>query len=175
MQDFRNVYDAPAEVDEDFEVEMELAMPRERILAYVINQAISSVLMIPLIALFVIGLQAGDDGGMLIAGSGLLFLLFVAYGIYQIVIMSKHGQSIGKKIMKIKVVNEEGENPGFVGTVLVREIAFNFILMLFGLIPFIGNLIGFVVWIAMLVMLFMVERDRRTLQDMLAKTYVVKA
>lgn len=172
MQDFRDIYDAPAEVDEEFEVEAELADPGQRILAYLINQLITILLIVPFILIGVMSAKKSSDNIILFAGIGGLLLLI--YGIYQIVIMSKDGQSLGKKIMKIKVVNEEGENPGFVGTVLVREIAFNVILSILGLVPFVGSFIGLIVWFVMLVMLFSVSKDRRTFQDMLAKTYVVK-
>lgn len=45
--------------------------------------------------------------------------------------MSKTGQSFGKRIMKIKVINLDGRNPGFVGTVLIREILFQTIFGIF--------------------------------------------
>ena len=77
--------------------------------------------------------------------------------------------------MKIKVVNEDGDNPGFVGVVALREIVPNIILMVVGMIPLLGPIAQLGFWIACLVMLFLVDRDRRTLQDMIAKTYVVDA
>ena len=89
--------------------------------------------------------------------------------------MSKTGQSLGKRIMKIKVVNEDGDNPGFAGTVAMREIVPNLVLTVLGMIPFLGIIVQLGFWIACLVMLFLVDRDRRTLQDMIAKTYVVDA
>nr|WP_257012105.1 RDD family protein [Snodgrassella alvi] len=42
----------------------------------------------------------------------------------QWIMMSKTGQSFGKRIMKIKVINLDGRNSGFLGTVLIREILF---------------------------------------------------
>lgn len=45
--------------------------------------------------------------------------------------MSKTGQSFGKRIMKIKVINLDGRNPGFVGTVQIREILFQTIFGIF--------------------------------------------
>ena len=82
---------------------------------------------------------------------------------------------MGKRIMKIKVVNEDGDNPGFVGVVALREIVPNIILMVVGMIPLLGPIAQLGFWIACLVMLFLVDCDRRTLQDMIAKTYVVDA
>ena len=36
--------------------------------------------------------------------------------------MSRDGQSLGKKIMGIRVLKSDGNNPGFEGTVLIREV-----------------------------------------------------
>ena len=47
--------------------------------------------------------------------------------------------------------------------------------MVVGMIPLLGPIAQLGFWIACLVMLFLVDRDRRTLQDMIAKTYVVDA
>ena len=41
--------------------------------------------------------------------------------------MSRDGQSLGKKIMGIRVLKSDGSNPGFGGTVLIREVAWSFI------------------------------------------------
>ena len=76
--------------------------------------------------------------------------------------------------MKIRVADLEGNNPGFVGTVLLREVVFNFVLSVIGMIPVLGGLVTLGVYVALVVMLF-IDRDRRTLQDILAKTIVIKA
>ena len=116
-----------------------------------------------------------EPSGFALGMIGLGGILILAYLIFQAVLMSKTGQSLGKRIMKIKVVNEDGDNPGFAGTVAMREIVPNLVLGVVGLIPFLGVIAQFGFWVACLVMLFLVDRDRRTLQDMIAKTYVVDA
>ena len=116
-----------------------------------------------------------EPSGFALGMIGLGGILILAYLIFQAVLMSKTGQSFGKRIMKIKVVNEDGDNPGFAGTVAMREIVPNLVLGVVGLIPFLGAIAQFGFWVACLVMLFLVDRDRRTLQDMIAKTYVVDA
>ena len=116
-----------------------------------------------------------EPSGFALGMIGLGGILILAYLIFQAVLMSKTGQSLGKRIMKIKVVNEDGDNPGFAGTVAMREIVPNLVLGVVGLIPFLGAIAQFGFWVACLVMLFLVDRDRRTLQDMIAKTYVVDA
>ena len=100
---------------------------------------------------------------------------FIGLLIYNLVIMSRDGQSIGKKILDIRVITEDGDNPGFVKYCLVREFAYNVIFFLIGMISkTLGDLLTVIASIACLVMLFMESRNRQTLQDLLAKTFVVK-
>ena len=188
MTDLNNVYQS-TQVDYEPEGadEMELASPGKRIAAYLINCLIGAVAYIPMIwgAVSMSGSYAAamdpenpvqmEPSGFAMGMIGLGSVLILAYLIFQAVLMSKTGQSLGKRIMKIKVVNEDGDNPGFVGVVALREIVPNIILMVVGMIPLLGPIAQLGFWIACLVMLFLVERDRRTLQDMIAKTYVVDA
>lgn len=120
-------------------------------------------------------------------------LLSLIILIWQWIWMGRYGQSIGKRLLGIRVVDLEGRNPGFNGTVLVREVSFCF-LIYFGLfisliliqivnflgLPLIGVILGNIYYIfclcvplICLVMLFFLKTQRRTLQDMLAKTKVV--
>ncbi len=101
-------------------------------------------------------------------------ILILAYLVYQVVLMTKYGQTFGKKMLGIRVVNANGDNPGFVKYVLVREFGYNLIVSILGMIPILGGLISIGALIANIVLLFMVERDRRVLWDLLADTYVVK-
>lgn len=105
-----------------------------------------------------------------------LVLVTIAFYIYQIVIMAKDGQSLGKKILGIRVITEDGENPGFVKYVLIREFLFYFLVII--VLGFIGKTVAATVFwvcvIACVIMLFMENRNRQTLQDLLAKTLVIK-
>ncbi len=188
MTDLNNVYQS-TQVDYEPEGadEMALASPGKRIAAYLINGLIGSVAYIPMIwgAMSMSGSYAAamdpenpvqvEPSGFALGMIGLGSVLILAYLVFQAVLMSKTGQSLGKRIMKIKVVNEDGDNPGFAGTVAMREIVPNLVLTVVGMIPFLGIIAQLGFWIACLVMLFLVDRDRRTLQDMIAKTYVVDA
>ena len=188
MTDLNNVYHS-TQVDYEPEGadEMALASPGKRIAAYLINGLIGSVAYIPMIwgAMSMSGSYAAamdpenpvqmEPSGFAMGMIGLGSVLIWADLIFQAVLMSKTGQSLGKRIMKIKVVNEDGDNPGFAGTVAMREIVPNLVLTVVGMIPFLGIIAQLGFWIACLVMLFLVDRDRRTLQDMIAKTYVVDA
>ena len=188
MTDLNNVYQS-TQVDYEPEGadEMELASPGKRSAAYLINCLIGAVAYIPMIwgAVSMSGSYAAaidpenpvqmEPSGFAMGMIGLGSVLILAFLIFQAVLMSKTGQSLGKRIMKIKVVNEDGDNPGFAGTVAMREIVPNLVLTVVGMIPFLGIIAQLGFWIACLVMLFLVDRDRRTLQDMIAKTYVVDA
>src|SRR5262249_30735879 len=52
--------------------------------------------------------------------SGMLFLLGMAVvGLVQMILLSVSGQTVGKKIMRIRIVKLlDGSNPGFLGAVL---------------------------------------------------------
>ena len=187
----------------DKEIEIILASPWARILAYLLNTFITTFVCI----LGVIGfiLVHGkdviqilkqiqnkqimtDNLSLFITFCIYLFIPFLILTIIQILWMSKYGQSIGKRIMNIKVIGENGQNPGFIGTVLVREILFNIIAKIILLILsllfvrvlhmneiFVEVSLNYVIPITCLIMLFLTSYNRRTPQDLLAKTLVIKA
>ncbi|WP_422109464.1 RDD family protein [Achromobacter xylosoxidans] len=106
--------------------------------------------------------------------------VYLVFGIVQLYYMSRDGQSLGKKIMGIRVLKSDGSNPGFEGTVLIREVVWA---LAVGVVVTIvslaisdtgGNLISLLIAFINFIMLFSVKRDRRTLYDMLADTVVVK-
>ena len=190
-------------VHSDKEIEIILASPWARILAYLLNTFITTFVCI----LGVIGfiLVHGKDviqilkqiqNKQIMTDNLSLFITFCIYlfipllilTIIQFPLMSKYGQSIGKRIMNIKVIGENGQNPGFIGTVLVREILFNIIAKIILLILsllfvrvlhmneiFVEVSLNYVVPITCLIMLFLTSYNRRTPQDLLAKTLVIKA
>lgn len=190
-------------VNSDKEIEIILASPWERILAYLLNTFITSFVCILSVIGFI--LVYGDEviqilkqiqNKQIMTDNLSIFITFCIYlfipllilTIIQFLWMSKYGQSIGKKIMNIKVIGENGQNPGFIGTVLVREILFNLIvniiLLILGLLfvrvlhmdeEFFEFSFGYITPIACLIMLFITSNNRRTLQDYLAKTLVIKA
>ncbi|PIT18316.1 hypothetical protein BGI32_01325 [Snodgrassella alvi] len=108
------------------------------------------------------------------------------YFIGQCIMMSTKGQSFGKKLLRIKVIGIDGSNPGFIGTVLLRTIIPAVALTIIGLLlnlifyPDIytvlskPNFISLFFYIICLFMLFRTTTYRRTLEDYLAKTIVIK-
>ena len=191
QKDFsKNIYDY--DDFHDSEIEVKLASPWERIAAHMINCilflffcCISSLLYI-VQYIFQQESESIDE----IAFYIFMLIFLTPFFILQLIMMSKAGQSIGKYLLKIKVIKLDGRNPGFVGTVLIREIMFYTISGIFSylLIEFyiyllnvdmlavliLNPVYGYLIPLFCLVMLFRVDTNRRTLQDYLAKTIVIK-
>ena len=82
--------------------------------------------------------------------------------VYQLVLLTKQGQTIGKKLLGIKIaLKETGENGGFATNVLKR-----------GLLSGLLNLIPLYFLVDSL---FIFREDRRCVHDLIAGTVVVKA
>lgn len=103
-----------------------------------------------------------DDGEVFL---GLSLVATAALWIYQWVLISTTGQSLGKRWMGIRIVKLYGEPLGFVSGVLVRS----WVVQLVGAIPVVGGLVG------LLNVLMIFGDSRRCLHDHLAGTVVVEA
>jgi uncharacterized RDD family membrane protein YckC len=83
----------------------------------------------------------------------------------QIALIANFGQTIGKMLLKIKIVDiETGQKANFVRSVVLRSILFKYIGYL--LTNFLLLMVDFV---------FLFTKNNRTLHDRLAKTIVVNA
>ena len=181
------------------EVEVTIASAGSRIAAYLINNIFTAIALVPF---FVVGVQLAIKTGGFKQTAGLErffqdvawlvlvgLLVLLLYGIVQIYFMSRDGQSLGKKIMGIRVLKTDGRNPGFAGTVLMREVLYAVIVALLAagigklsqlvtgsekFVDLTGNIVSVGLFIVCVVMLFLVKTDRRTLPDYLADTVVVK-
>lgn len=146
-----------------------LAGAGARLVAVILNNLIAVASMIPGGILLVIG-SSGHEGesintlqGM---GMGLMLLGVIALFIYQLMLYLRTGQTIGKKLMQVKVVSfTDGTVPGFGGLIGLREI----VVKLIGAIP----LIGFVFQIVDACFIF--RTDRRCVHDLMANTKVIEA
>ncbi|HFC6396684.1 MULTISPECIES: RDD family protein [Neisseria] len=172
------------------EIEVTVAGAGDRILAALLNQLFTFlILLIPFVGLIVFAIK---NEGRIVGSEEIVGLLLgttsfwvglagiLVYTVVQIYYMSRDGQSLGKKIMRIRVLKTDGRNPGFVGTVLVREIAWSVLVAIIAAVIGLAvgdngeNAINLLAFLANFVLLFMVKRDRRTLYDILADTVVVK-
>ena len=186
------------------QLEVELAGGWERIGAALLNNIFSTIAMIPMIVGFFVGFVNIRDNGnwnniddmqiMLNKFNPLWFLvglaIFLAYSIWQCVLMSTTGQSLGKKLLNLKVIKSDGSEAGFVGTVLLREVVYmvasaiavgivvNLLFMMLTLEDtskemILNNSFSYIPTLICTVMLF-TSRDHRTLQDKIANTVVIK-
>lgn len=99
----------------------------------------------------------------------LAYILFTLGGFFvvsaiQWYLIATRGQSIGKRLLQIKVVHEDGSPVGFLHGVILREWA----PALVSAVPFIGRLI----WIVDPILIF--RSDHRCLHDKIAGTKVVE-
>lgn len=85
--------------------------------------------------------------------------------LYQWVLLSKTGQTLGKKWMNIRVVKTNGAPIDFVSGVILRE----WIVTGMGFIPFIGSFVGLVD------ALMIFGSEKRCLHDLFAGTKVITA
>ncbi|OSI21656.1 RDD family protein [Neisseria dumasiana] len=185
-------------------IDVEIATPKSRIVAYLLNTLFTVLAFVPIFLAFIMlsvsantemtaeenfaYLVGTTDWGNIWIGVGLLILL--GYTVVQCWMLSRHGQSIGKKIMKIRLLKNDGTNPGFWYAVMVREVGFNVVLTLAVMVvayllvfmagkdgftaDYIANSLSTVVWLVCLSMLFNPAKNRRTLQDYFANTVVVR-
>jgi uncharacterized RDD family membrane protein YckC len=101
-----------------------------------------------------------DDPESFLLGAVVGIICFV---IYQWYLLATTAQTIGKKYLKIKIVNKNGEQAGFFVNVVLRE----WIMGLIGIIPAIGGIIQIVN------ILFIFRDDRKCIHDLIAGTVVV--
>lgn len=190
MEEKNDYTDAASDNRNGQEIEVGIAGAGDRILAALLNQLFTFlILLVPFVGLIAFAVK---NEGRIIGSEEIVGLLLgmtsfwvglagiLAYTVIQIYYMSRDGQSLGKKIMRIRVLKTDGRNPGFVGTVLVREIAWSVLVAIIAAVIGLAvgdngeNAINLLAFLANFVLLFMVKRDRRTLYDILADTVVVK-
>ena len=99
-------------------------------------------------------------------GIGILLITFLWLIVTQCIFIARDGQSIGKKVARIRIVNvRDGSNPGFLKAYFLRAFAVGLI----GAIPYIGWLF------AIIDACFIFRDDRRCIHDLIAETKVVQA
>lgn len=148
----------------------ELAGVGSRILGAIVDGLFYSVFSIigGVIALVMLGLDGMQEPAMrdLMAFAAISSLLVLIPVVINAVLISKSGQSLGKKLVGTRIIDEQSGIPvGVVQGFLLRSIVFQALLV----IPLIGSVIG----IVDIIFLFM--EGHQTLHDKLAKTIVVKA
>lgn len=110
-------------------------------------------------------LEDGRDTG---AGAGAMILgmlWVVSFLTVQGYLLATSGQSVAKRLLGLRIVDADGNPPGFSRTVIRREGS----RLLLGAVPYVGPLLSLADSLAIY------ADDRRTLHDHLAGTWVVRA
>lgn len=96
---------------QNIDIDYEVAGLGERIVAYIIDLAMFGVIIIA--TLIAIGSAGGMERGSSGIGIGIVFIIYaVLFVFYDLICeLSMNGQSVGKKIMKIKVISLDGARP----------------------------------------------------------------
>ena len=109
---------------------------------------------------------AREEPMVMVIGIILAVCGFLAFMIYQWALLANEGQTVGKRMMNIRIVMaDDGSLPGFGRAVGMRL----FVNGLIGAIPYLGTCYG------LIDILFIFGDDRRCLHDLLAETIVVEA
>ena len=140
-----------------------LAGRTTRLLAVIIDGFIALLYFLPiLVSLGVIEKTKRQEDILfesLVAQLIALLIFILLHGYF----LAANGQTVGKKIMGIRVVDMEGRNPGLRRIVLLRILPVSFISM----VPIVGGLFS------LIDVLPIFKADRRCVHDLFAGTQVV--
>lgn len=150
-----------------------LASQLERLGALMLDGLVNFGLTLPglLVIFFAISKAQGqhrnpEAESLMVFGMWLVFIPWTILVIYQLVLLSTRGQTLGKGWMKIRIVTYEGGEPvGFVKAFLLRS----FVPGLIGIIPILGPLFS------MANLVFGLSEERRCIHDYIAGTKVVRS
>lgn len=169
-----NPYAAPtAQVSELVDAGMVKAGRAQRLLAVIID---SMLIGVPAIILAIVlpayqdygaraGAGAAIDNGVLAVVMGIFGILVISYVTYQCYWLWKNGQTLGKKVMKIKIVRVDGSRASFPRLLVLRA----FLPGIAGAIPLVGMLFS------LTDILFIFGESKRCVHDYLADTIVINA
>jgi len=90
------------------------------------------------------------------------FAALISYILLQFTLLSRTGQTMGKRMRRIRIVTAAtGENGGFVTNILLRAIP--------------GTIMAVIPFLNLVDILFIYRKDRRCLHDLIAGTIVIEA
>ncbi|WP_354014041.1 RDD family protein [Dyella japonica] len=169
----RNPYEAPSapSMPPGFrasDVDFVKAERGTRFLAVLLDGLVYVGVMIPFFIIVAVtgGLKrSAGSGGMFAAIMALGGLAFLCLFIYNLVLLNREGQTLGKRWMKVRIVRSNGERAGLGRIFWLRM----FVPGLIGRIPFVG------VIFVLADPLFIFGEERRCVHDLLADTVVVNA
>ena len=167
-----NPYAAPAAVVDDvragdvLELESRKSSRGKRLGAALLDGLISLVWIVPILWAFILGLKS-KHGFEPSAFMGVLItvgvLLLLAVFVVNCVLIHRHGQTIGKRVLDMSMVRTHGDRMGLVRYIFLRVLPVS----LLGVIPFVGRF----AWLVDALLIFGAER--RCLHDLIADTIVI--
>lgn len=144
---------------------VELASRWSRLGASLIDGVIGGVLSIPLLSYFDVWEKIDENGNLPFSTTititliGIIFFLLInGY------LLSKYGQTIGKKLLDIKIVDLNGDISEFNSLIAKRYVP----VWVVSQIPVIGGIL------AIIDVLFIFREDKRCIHDLIAGTRVVE-
>lgn len=167
-----NPYAAPAAVVDDVrgqidgDLESRKTSRVKRLGAFLLNGVSNLVWIVPIILSFAMsgGIQEGIKSARpALAVMVLGFILLVGMLVINGVLIHRHGQTIGKRMLDIAMVRSDGDRMGLTRYIFLRALPIG----LLGLIPFVGKFAGLVN------VLLIFGAQRRCLHDLIADTIVV--
>lgn len=170
MQDpnSNNPYSAPQSVVADYgqPEQIELAGRGMRLVGAIIDTIILMTLLVPIMFAsgFMSMAMSGQQPGFGFQ-VGMTLVSFVVFVLVQGYFLNQSGQTIGKKLLGMKIVDVDGNKPDFV-KLLAQRYGIMYVIQL---IPVLGGLFGLVN------VLFIFREDRRCIHDLFAGTRVVVA
>ena len=144
--------------------EDELADRGMRLAAHFIDLGFYLAAIIPGVIIMVWADSTNDD---VIANAGIFVMLagLSGFGVYNCVLLHRNAQTLGKKLMRIKIVRVDGSRAGLIRIFFLRGLPIGIL----NAIP----LIGYIFALADPLMIF--RNDQRCLHDLIADTIVIKA
>jgi uncharacterized RDD family membrane protein YckC len=152
--------------DEDFVGEPVLARRLTRLSASFVDSLLGMSIGIPM--MYVLGLwdyvRRGQNPpfSLMVVGTAIGFAAFLLIHGY---FLKANGQTIGKKLLAIRISDLDGNVPSFATVVFLRYLPISLVT----LIPVVGN------FLALADILFIFREDRRCIHDHIAGTKVVVA
>jgi uncharacterized RDD family membrane protein YckC len=114
------------------------------------------------------------DMQRLILGGAVLAIAWLLLLVVQVWMLSTRGQSIGKKLIGLRIVKVDGSSPGFVHAWLMREFLMSLAGGIISILPIVGPImLRPALHVTDWCMIF--RDDRRCLHDLIAGTKVVRA
>lgn len=134
-----------------------LASPARRLGASLLDGVLGGLVVAGILVVSgILGFAVGSERGGAVFWL-VLWVLMAAFVVWELILLAR-GQTLGKKVLRMRVVREDGGTPGF-WTMLVRETLGKW---LSGLIFGLGYL-----WI-------LIDREHQGWHDKLLRTYVVQ-